>query len=477
MHPAKTCSLRGLSCLLSLLLFSSAACPGDAQSSDEQARGLELLKRVIAFRTEVGQNQVPVLAQFLAEQFRAAGFAAEDIHILPLGDTASLVVRYPGRSQALKPVLALAHMDVVAANPADWQRDPFTLVEENGFLYGRGTYDVKEGLVSITSAFLRLKREGFVPQRDLIAVFTGDEETAQQTTMDLAEHHRDLIDAEFALNSDAGGGTLDERDGHALLYRLQVAEKAYASYELMVHNPGGHSSEPRVSNAIYELADVLKKIQAYRFPVMWTPETREFFRIMGERTPGPLGAAMRAFAANPRDRKADDVLFNDFAYVGVTRTTCVPTLLRGGHADNALPQSATATINCRIFPGVDPDTVKAQLQALAGPRVDIVQPYPVISSEPSTLRPDVRELVTRTVHTLHPDIPVVPSQDSGATDGAVFRQVGIPTFGTSEMFIRNSDNFAHGLNERIPVRSFYDGLQFWYLMLTDVGTSRAGASP
>lgn len=433
--------------------------------SDYKTQGRELFRQVIAFKTEVGQAQVPVMANFLADRFRAAGFPAEDVHVFPIGETASLVVRYRGKPEGAKPILAMAHMDVVTAKPSDWQRDPFTLTEEGGYFFGRGTEDIKSGVVSITSALLRLKSEGYVPDRDVIAVFTGDEETSQQSTIDLAQHHRELIDAEFALNSDAGGGTLDEKDGRPIVYGLQTAEKTYATYELTIRNPGGHSSEPRADNAIYQLADALKRLQAYRFPVMWTPATREYFRVTGQQITGKLGAAMRAFAQRPTDPKTDETLNANPAYVGMTRTTCIPTLLTAGHADNALPQSATASVNCRIFPGVSADSIQATLQRLVGPHVEIKLPFPVIESPPSELRPDIVDRVTRTVHALHPEVPVVPRQDSGATDGAVFRGVGIPTYGTNQMFMKTSDEFAHGLNERIPVVGFYDGLQFWYLLI------------
>jgi len=442
-------------------------------AADYKSQALDLFRHAIAFKTEVGAGQVPVMAQYLADKFRAAGFAAEDIHILPLGETASLVVRYRGASGGLKPILAMAHMDVVTAKPSDWQRDPFTLVEENGYFFGRGTEDIKAGVVSITSAFIRLKTEGYVPDRDMIAVFTGDEETTQKTAQSLAHDHRDLIDAEFALNSDAGGGTLDETDGHPLVYGLQTAEKTYATYELTIRNPGGHSSEPRADNAIYDLADALKKLQAYRFPVMWTDTTREYFKATGEQTKGKLGEAMRQFAINPMNRQADEILTANYAEVGMIRTTCIPTLLQAGHADNALPQSATASVNCRIFPGVGTDKVQATLQTVVGPKVEIQLPIPAIESDPSPLRPDVLDVVTRTIHALYPGIPVVPHQDSGESDGAVFRGVGIPTYGTSQEFIKDSDDFAHGLNERLTVKNFYDGLDFWYLLLKGFTTPKS----
>jgi len=433
-----------------------------------QAKARDIFQRVIAFKTSVGLGQVPALAEYLAGEFRAAGFAESDIHILPLGETASLVVRYRGDGSGGKPILVMAHMDVVTAKREDWERDPFTLVEENGYFYGRGTLDIKAGVTALTATFLRLRAEGFVPRRDLVIVFSGDEETNQDTMGDLVKNHRDLVDAEFALNSDAGGGVLDETTGRALIYGLQTAEKTYTSYELTVHNPGGHSSQPRLDNAIYELADALKKVQAYRFPVMWSDTTLGYFKATGEITPGTLGAMMRRFAANPKDKAAGDYLWGDFAHVGITRTTCIPTLLRGGHADNALPQSATATVNCRIFPGVDPAAVKTTLAGIVGPKVDVAIVGTSIWSDASPLRPDVMAAVTRAVHLRYSGVPVVPKQESGATDGIFLRAVGIPTYGVGNTFIKDSDDFSHGLNERLPVTSFYDGLDYWHALLTDL---------
>jgi acetylornithine deacetylase/succinyl-diaminopimelate desuccinylase-like protein len=289
--------------------------------------------------------------------------------------------------------------------------------------------------------------------------------------VDLVQHQRELIDAEFALNSDSGRGVLDEQDAHPLFYALQTAEKSYESYELTTRNPGGHSSRPRADNAIYELADAIEKLRPYQFPVMWTDSTREYFRVMASQTPGPLSEAMARFAEHPDDAGAAAALSANPAFVGTLRTTCVPTLLRAGHADNALAQSATVTVNCRIFPGVKPELVQATLQRLVGPRVEISLPVAGFYSEPSPLRADVLAAVTRVVHSLHPGIPIAPQQDSAATDGAIFRGAGIPTYGTSESFIRESDDFRHGLDEREPVQSFYDGLDFWYRLLKDIGSS------
>lgn len=457
-----------LSILLSLVATAQAR-PLDAN----QSKAREIFDRVISYKTEVGQGQVPAMSNYLAGEFRAAGFPDTDIHVIALGETASLVVRYRGDSTGGKPIAVMAHMDVVTAKPEDWQRDPFHLTEEGGYFFGRGTYDNKNGVTSLTATFLRLKAERFVPTRDLIIVFTGDEETEQKTTADLVRNHFDLVDAEFALNADAGGGSLDEA-GKPTIYTIGTAEKTYASFEIATRNPGGHSSLPRADNAIYELADALKKVQAYRFPVMWNDTTLAAFKSSSAVTAGELGEAMGRFAANPHDSAAAEVLYQSPEQVGETRTTCVATLLRGGHAENALPQSATATINCRIFPGVAVADVMATLQKLvgSGARVSVIG-EPTFS-DASPLRADVMTAVGRAVHLRHPGIPVVPAMQSGASDAIYFRAAGIPTYGVAGDFIKEGDDFSHGLNERLPVRSFYEGLEYWYELLKEFTAPKSG---
>jgi len=452
---------------LSLALLAGTSANGATNRSQHDQRAREIFATLIGYKTSVGLGQVPAMARYLSEQLRAAGFDAKDIQLLPLGETASLVVRYRGDGSGGKPILLLAHMDVVTAKAEDWKRDPYTLIEENGYFYGRGTADVKDGIATLTATFLRLKAEGFVPSRDLVIVFSGDEETEMATIQDLLITHRNKIDAEFALNSDGGGGTLDEA-GKALVYNVQTAEKTYASFELTVRNAGGHSSLPRKDNAIYELADALKRIQAYQFPVSWNDTTLAAFAARGNTVPGALGAAMNRFAADQTDRDAIATLSADASTLGRIRTTCIPTLLRGGHADNALPQSATATINCRIFPGVAIIVVKQTLQELAGKDVEIVSIGAPTASDASPLRADVMDAVTKAVEAIHPGIPVVPVQESGATDGLYLRAAGIPTYGVGGIFIKESDVFAHGLNERIPVQGFYDGLKHWYVLVKEL---------
>jgi acetylornithine deacetylase/succinyl-diaminopimelate desuccinylase-like protein len=352
--------------------------------------------------------------------------------------------------------------------PKDWERDPFTLIEEDGYFFGRGSLDDKFGTTTLTTTFLRLKKEGFTPTRDLIIAFTGDEETGMISTREMVTTHRDLTDAEFVLNADAGSGVLDSND-NAISYVLQAAEKTFATFNLTVRNPGGHSSMPRSDNAIYELASALKNIEAYRFPVMTNDITREYFAASAEVTEGELGDAMRAFSENPLNQAAADLLNNDPSQVGITRTTCVATMLSAGHAENALPQSATATVNCRIFPGVEVAEIGAKLQEVAGnPAIEVKVLDNPVASPASELREDVNFAVARAVHAAWPDIPIIPYMSAYGTDGKETRIAGMPTYGVMGLFIRPEDEFAHGLNERVPVRSFYAALEHWYVILNEL---------
>ena len=460
---------------LCLSATSGAADQPGTRPSDRKAR--EIFEKVISIPTELGRSKVPEMAEYLAGEFRAAGFPADDIKVIPYklaGDqTAVLIVRYRGDGKGgKKPIVVMAHMDVVTARRAEWERDPYQLIEENGFFYGRGTADIKSGVTGLAATFIRLRQEGFKPSRDLIIYFSGDEETAQETTVVTVRDHRDLIDAEYALNSDAGGGMLDDDSGKPLFFSLQAAEKTYADFTLTAHNPGGHSSQPRPDNAIYDLAAALGKVQAYAFPVMRNDITIASFRAAGKSTPGELGAAMSKFAANPDDAEAAAVISKNPAMVGQLRTTCVATRLDGGHANNALPQTATANVNCRIFPGVKVPDVQAQLQELVGNGIEVQELGKAMSSDASPLRNDVFSAVTRVVQKLHPGVPVVPDQASGATDGLVFRAAGIPTYGVGGIFMRPKDDFSHGLNERIPVDGFYSSLDHWYLLLKDLAGRR-----
>lgn len=452
------------------LVVSNAAAQTPSQA--ERTQALEIYRRVVAFDTSTEGRQNPQMAEYLAERFRAGGFPAEDIHILPLGDTAGLLVRYRGEGSGGRPILVLAHMDVVPARRADWERDPFTLIEEDGFFFGRGSSDNKAGLAQVAATFLSLRAENFRPTRDLIIWFSGDEETTGATTSDLLARRRALIgDAEFALNSDAGGGTLSEA-GAPVAFGVQTAEKTYASFSFTARNPGGHSSVPRDDNAIYSLAQALAALRAYQFPVMWNDTTIAAFRNAATATGGPEGDAMRRFAANPTDRRAQRALSANPHTSTLLRTTCVATMLSGGHAENALPQSAEATVNCRIFPGVAVADVQRELQAIAGPDIEVAPVGPAFASDASPLRADVMQAVTRAVHANYPGVVITPHMSAGATDGLYFRAAGIPTYGVGGIFMREQDEFAHGLNERAPVASFYAGLTHWRVLLTELAGPR-----
>ncbi|HYD72661.1 MAG TPA: M20/M25/M40 family metallo-hydrolase [Candidatus Binatia bacterium] len=453
-----------------VLAFSAAAAqaPGEAQ----RARAREILERVVEMDTSIEGGRVTDMANYLAEQFRAGGFAAEDVHVIPHEQTAALVVRYRGDGTGGRPILLIGHMDVVTARRADWERDPFTLVEENGFFFGRGSYDNKAGVTALVSTFLQLKSEGFTPTRDLIIAFSGDEETSGATVRNLLTNHRQLVDAEFALNADAGGGSLNEATGAARAYVMQTAEKTYASYTLTARNPGGHSSLPRPDNAIFDVAQAIERVRNYQFRVMWNDTTVSSFRANGPLIGGEIGQAMVRFADNPGDRRAARILSTSPSAIGQIRTTCIPTMLSGGHADNALPQNASVTVNCRIFPGVSVEQIQTELQGVVGDRVTVAPLDTYYSSEASPLRQDVIDAVTAAVRASYPDMSVVPAMSAGATDGVFYRAAGIPTYGADGIFIKDSDAFSHGLDERVPVQGFYNDLTHWRVLLTTLAGRR-----
>jgi acetylornithine deacetylase/succinyl-diaminopimelate desuccinylase-like protein len=444
--------------------FAKAPAQAGAPAA-ERAQARDIFEHIVGIESSVGKGNVPAVANYLAGLFLAGGFPAADVHVLPLGETASLVVRYRGTGRGGRPIDLIAHLDVVTANRADWQRDPYRLIEENGYFFGRGTADVKQEVALITTTVLALKARGYVPSRDLIVAFSGDEETDGATARDLVTTHRDLVDAEFALNADGGGGVLAESSGKPQLFYLQGAEKSSISYTLTTRSPGGHSSVPRPDNAIYALADALKAVQRFEFPVQWNDWTLGDLKAAGALTPGPLGDAMKRFAVNPKDVDAAAEISKDPDFVGRLRTTCVATRLSGGHADNALPQSAVATVNCRIFPGTSAEDVRVVLQQVVGSGVEVRQAEQAIVSDASSLRPDVVAAVTRAVEAADPGTRVVPTQAAYATDGAVYRSAGIPTYGCGGVFIMGSEDFSHGLNERIRVGAFYDGLTYWSVLI------------
>lgn len=430
-------------------------------SPETKAEARTLFARIINFRTQEGAGQMPALARYLADQLKTSGFKDSEIEIVPLGETAGLIVRYPGKAGSTKPpVVLMAHMDVVAASKEDWGgRDPYVLIEEDGVFFGRGVVDNKYGVLNITQTFMRLRREGFVPDRELILAFTGDEETTGKTAVVLAGK---LKGAAYAINSDAGGGFRGGGDEKAS-YALQVAEKTYATFELTALNPGGHSSAPRPDNAIYDLAAALQKIAAYKFEARWNPVTLESFRLTAPTMKGELGKAMTRFAENPNDKGALAEL--DKTWVSnELRTTCVATMLRGGHAENALPVAATATINCRIFPGQTIAEVQARLLKVAGnDKLEIKVIGEPIESDVSVPPEELRVALAKVLAVRSPGVVAIPYMEAGATDGLYYRAAGIPTLGVGGLFMSQGVDYnIHGNNERLPVAQFDDGLDHFY---------------
>lgn len=451
------------------LLFGSAWLNAQEVDSAHARKTLEIYERIVEVETAKNLGNVPEVANYLADELAAGGIPRGDIEIVPVGNTVALLARYRGDgSSGKKPILLLGHMDVVEARPEDWERPPFELTKDDTYFYARGTIDNKFGVAQLTSTFIRLKKEGFVPNRDLIIAFTGDEESTMLSTRHLAYERPDLAEAEFALNSDAGGGDLSST-GEALVYLIQAAEKTYVTWEITARNPGGHSSRPRPDNAILDLAQAIVKIQAHRFPVRWNEMTLEFFDETGHQLGGELGDAMIRFARNPEDTSASDRLAVESSYVGTTRTTCVTTMLRAGHAENALPQSATATVNCRIFPGVSAAEVEQTLKDVIGnDEIEFEIIYSPTESPVSELREDVRAAISKAVHGRYPDIRLLPYMESGGTDGMHFRRAGVPTWAASGIFMNPNEMYAHGLNERVPIKAFYDALDHWSIIIREL---------
>ena len=451
-------------------LSSEVAAQTEATRTADEVKALEIYRTIIEMRTAEGQGKVPEMAAYLASELKMAGFADEDIHILPTGKTASLVVRYRGDgSSDKKAILFIGHMDVVDAKRDDWELDPFKLTEKDGYFFGRGTVDNKYGIMNLTQTFIRLKKQGFVPSRDLVLAFSGDEETGMITTKMLAYDRKDLTDAEFALNSDAGGGTLTP-EGKALGYGVQAAEKTYATFEFTVRNAGGHSSRPKANdNAIYDLADALKAVQVHEFPVQANSITRSNFKALGAAMGDDLGKAMVAVSENPNDKQAASRIAQEPSYIGTIKTTCIATMLKAGHAENALPQSATATVNCRIFPGTSVESVKDTLAKIVdNDGVEIVTLDDPIESPVSEMRADVTAALSKAVHARYPGLHIGAYMESGGTDGMHYRSNGVPTLAISAIFMDEADMFAHGLNERIPVSSFYAGLGHWMVIMQEL---------
>jgi acetylornithine deacetylase/succinyl-diaminopimelate desuccinylase-like protein len=431
----------------------------------------EIYSRVIAIPTVQGRGQTLAMANYLQEQFRAGGFTDINIHqydvVRPNDRAATLILRWPAaRPSGRKAILLMAHMDVVDARREDWPREPFELGVADGYFYGRGTADDKQGVVAVTTALLRLRAEGFQPDRDIIVLFTGDEETGGDGADQAANQWLDVSNIEYALNADAGGGAWLE-NGTSVGFGIQTAEKVYQDFTFTATNPGGHSSRPRPDNAIYQLAHTLERLERYRFEPMLNDTTRAMFTDRLRTAAPPLAAAIRRWLANPGDGEAADLIEASPTEVGLTRTRCVATRLEGGHANNALPQLARATVNCRMFPGHDPAQVLAILRQIAAP--DNVAVEPVDQARPadaSPLREDVVGAFTAEIHARYPGVAIVPQMSTGATDGLYFRNRGVPVYGVESSWgISPTDERAHGRDERLPQRAFYNNIDHWTGMI------------
>ena len=451
-------------CLFLVPLLLPAAGPSDRQLARD------CLRELIEINTTDSAGDNTRAAEAAARRLRAAGFAASDVEVVvPAPKKGNLVARLRGTGGG-RPVLMIAHLDVVEARREDWSMDPFTLHEKDGYFYGRGTQDDKGEGALVLANFVRLKREGYVPARDLILALTADEEGGRGpngVTWLLADR-RPLIAAGFSINVDAGGGQL--RNGKRVFYSIQAAEKGYATFRLRATNPGGHSSLPVPRNAIYQLADALARVRDARFPVSVNPVTRSFFDQVAATASGQEAADLRAVASAQPDPAAAARLSALPYYNALLHTTCVATGISGGHAENALPQSAEATVNCRLMPG---DTVEHAGQvlraAVAGTEVEVVPPARENANPASPWPPPFASALERVVRSLWPDVPVVGVMETGATDGRLLRQAGIPCYGASSMFLDVDDIRAHGRDERIPVGAFYEGLDFNYALLKAVG--------
>lgn len=464
--------------LLSATPTIAAPAAADKLSPERHQATHDMFERVVNIPTVFGRGKVPEMANYLAEQYKAAGFPAADVEVVPYESTdaianvtektAALIVRWRAAgTTTAKPIMLMGHMDVVEAKREDSTTDPFVLTVKDGYYYGRGTIDMKDGIVGITQALIDLKAAGFKPKRDIVVFFTGDEETNGVGADKGATEWKDRLNVEYGLNADGGGGAFFA-DGRSAGFTMQTAEKTFAGYTLTVRNRGGHSSKPRKDNAIYSLAHAIQKIEMHRFEPILSETTRAYFSERQKQEQGALGDAMRAWLANPQNGAAADIIESNETEVGLTRTRCVPTRLFAGHADNALPQLATAMINCRIFPGIDPNDVQKDLAAMVGdPEVVVTRNDNYVASLSSPLRPDVMAAFTNAVHKLHPGAPISPEMSTGASDARPFRVAGIPIYGVNGGWVVAPIDFrAHGKDERLPIKSLDDNVVHWKLMLS-----------
>ncbi len=443
-----------------------AAAPAMAQDRADQKPFFDLYKELVETNTTLSAGSCTQAADQIKVRLAAAGYPDSDLVSFSVPEhprDGGLVAILPGRDKAARPMLLLAHLDVVEARREDWVRDPFKLVEEGGYYFGRGAIDDKAQAAVWADTLIRLKQGKVRPRRTIKLALTCGEETtfAWNGAQWLAQNRPDLIAAEFALN-EGGGGRLDDAGGRQLL-AMQVGEKAAQNYTFQVTNPGGHSSQPTPANAIYELADALKAVQAYRFPIRFTDTTRAYFVSAASLSPEPMKGAITRLLANPMDAEADAIVSGDKAFNSTLRTTCVATLVQAGHAENALPQRAGANVNCRILPGESVDQTLAQLKRLAGDKVAISANQPIRPTAiPPKLDPKIMDPARKAAAKHFPGVPMAPFMSTGATDGIFLQAIGIPVYGVPGLFVDRDGSGTHGLNERVRVKSLYESRDYLF---------------
>jgi acetylornithine deacetylase/succinyl-diaminopimelate desuccinylase-like protein len=424
----------------------------------------DIYRELIEINTTDSSGDTTKAAEAMAARLKAAGFDESDVQVLaPNPRKGNLVARYRGTGRR-QPLLLLAHLDVVEAARADWSVDPFKLLERDGFFWGRGTTDDKAMAAVWIATLIRYRQEQYMPDRDLIVALTADEEGGDFNGVQwLLATHRELIKAEYALNE---GGESQMKDGKYVLNAIQPSEKMYQSFRLEVRNPGGHSSRPLKDNAIYRLAEGLTRLSKYQFPVRLNEVTSEYYRRIAALNTGQTAADMKAVAKNPADNGAATRLSKSPYDNALLRTTCVATRLEAGHAENALPQTARAIVNCRILPDDSPAEVRATLiRILDDPKISVSALGEAIPSKPSPLKPEIIGAIERITAEMWPGVPIVPVMSTGATDGLYLRNAGIPTYGISGFFENVDDTRAHGRDERLGVKQFYEGREFLYRLV------------
>lgn len=465
---------KAMLCLPTLFLLMGGAAHAQIDDATRQLSH-DIFKELIEINTTDSVGNVTTAAEAMAKRLRDAGFPESDVQVLGPNDRKKdMVVRLHGTGKH-KPVLLIGHLDVVEARREDWTTDPFQLIEKDGFFYGRGTQDMKSGDAIMVTTLIRMKKEAYKPDRDIILALTADEEGGKSNGVDwLLKNHRELMDAEFVLNHDGGGITSEH--GKPMMMEVDATEKLYADFQLAVTNRGGHSSLPVPDNAIYHLTDGLGRLEHYEFPLDLNNVTRAYYERMAQVASGQRAEDMKAILKDPPDAGAIERLSKDPIDHSKMRTTCVATRLEAGHANNALPQMARANVNCRIAPGHSAEQIRGKLvEILADPQITVkyVGAIGDVTDKgsdrqayaPPALRPDVFQPLEKVVAEMWPGTPVIPTMATGASDGVYTNAAGLPTYGISGTAIDRDDVRAHGKDERLGVESYYKGVDFYYRFL------------